>query len=148
MRRTLGGQYSFLIVTDRLDLDAQIAGTFAHCDVIADARAARIPDSAAVQDRLKLDLRVQFALVQKFKRFAPEGFTDKMDLIVLSDEVHRTQYGALAWNMRRALPKAKFLGFTGTPLIFGYHPGSAGAHAVRGKVTGGVQDAGVARRFS
>lgn len=107
VRRTLDGQYSFLIVTGRLDLDAQIAGTFAHCDVIADARAARIPDSAAVQDRLKLDLRVQFALVQKFKRFAPEGFTDKMDLIVLSDEVHRTQYGALAWNMRRALPCRK-----------------------------------------
>lgn len=117
VRRTLGGQYSFLVVTDRLDLDAQIAGTFAHCDVIADAKAARIPDSASVQDRLKLDLRVQFALVQKFKRFAPEGFTDKTDLIVLSDEAHRTQYGTLAWNMRRALPKAKFLGFTGTPLI-------------------------------
>ena len=117
VRRTLGGQYSFLVVTDRIDLDAQIAGTFAHCDVIADAKAARIPDSASVQDRLKLDLRVQFALVQKFKRFAPEGFTDKTDLIVLSDEAHRTQYGTLAWNMRRALPKAKFLGFTGTPLI-------------------------------
>ncbi len=117
VRRTLGGQYSFLVVTDRIDLDGQIAGTFAHCDVIADAKAARIPDSASVQDRLKLDLRVQFALVQKFKRFAPEGFTDKTDLIVLSDEAHRTQYGTLAWNMRRALPKAKFLGFTGTPLI-------------------------------
>lgn len=117
VRRTLGGQYSFLVVTDRIDLDAQIAGTFAHCDVIADAKAARIPDSASVQDRLNLDVRVQFALVQKFKRFAPEGFTDKTDLIVLSDEAHRTQYGRLAWNMRRALPKAKFLGFTGTPLI-------------------------------
>lgn len=117
VRRKLGGQYSFLVVTDRIDLDAQIAGTFAHCDVIADAKAARIPDSASVQDRLKLDLRLQFALVQKFKRFAPEGFTDKPDLIVLSDEAHRTQYGTLAWNMRRALPKAKFLGFTGTPLI-------------------------------
>jgi type I restriction enzyme, R subunit len=117
VRRTLGGQYSFLVVTDRIDLDGQIAGTFANCDVIADAKAARIPDSASVADRLNLDLRVQFALVQKFKRFAPEGFTGKADLIVLSDEAHRTQYGTLAWNMRRALPKAKFLGFTGTPLI-------------------------------
>jgi len=118
VRRTLGGQYSFLVVTDRIDLDGQIAGTFAHCDVIADAKAARIPDSASVQDRLGLKLRVQFALVQKFKKPPPQnGYTDEPNLIVLSDEAHRTQYGTLAWNMRRALPKAKFLGFTGTPLI-------------------------------
>ncbi len=118
VRRTLGGRYSFLVVTDRLDLDDQIATTFAQCDVIADAKAARIPDSASVVERLKRDLRVQFALVQKFKQRPPkEGLTDKADLIVLSDEAHRTQYGTLAWNMRHALPKAKFIGFTGTPLI-------------------------------
>ena len=118
VRRTLGGRYSFLVVTDRLDLDEQIATTFAQCDVIADAKTARIPDSASVVERLKLDLRVQFALVQKFKRRPPkEGLTDKPDLIVLSDEAHRTQYGTLAWNMRHALPRAKFIGFTGTPLI-------------------------------
>ena len=118
VRRTLGGQYSFLVVTDRLDLDTQIAGTFANCGVVTDAKAARIPDSASVQDRLKLDLRVQFALVHKFKRLPPkDARIEKPDLIVLSDEAHRTQYGALATNMRMALPKAKFLGFTGTPLI-------------------------------
>lgn len=115
--RTLGSNYSFLVVTDRIDLDDQIAGTFANCGVIGDAKATRIPDSASVADRLNLDMRVQFALVQKFKTFSAKGYTHKTDLIVLSDEAHRTQYGRLAWNMRRALPQAKFLGFTGTPLI-------------------------------
>jgi len=89
VRRTLGGRYSFLVVTDRLDLDEQIATTFAQCDVIADVKTARIPDSASVEERLKLDLRVQFALVQKFKRRPPkEGLTDKPDLIVLSGAIN------------------------------------------------------------
>lgn len=118
VRRTLGGQYSFLVVTDRLDLDAQIAGTFANCGVVTDPKAARIPDSASVLDRLQLDLRVQFALVHKFKHRPPkDSLSEKPNLIVLSDEAHRTQYGRLAMNMRMALPKAKFLGFTGTPLM-------------------------------
>lgn len=118
VRRALGGQYSFLVVTDRLDLDSQIAGTFANCGVVGDAKAARIPDSASVLERLQLDLRVQFTLVHKFKQRLPKAsLSEKPHLIVLSDEAHRTQYGRLAMNMRLALPKAKFLGFTGTPLI-------------------------------
>jgi type I restriction enzyme R subunit len=118
VRRTLGGQYSFLVVTDRLDLDSQIASTFSNCGVVTDSKAARIPDTASVLDRLQLDLRVQFALVQKFKNRPPkDSISEKPNLIVLSDEAHRTQYGRLAMNMRMTLPKAKFLGFTGTPLI-------------------------------
>jgi len=61
--------------------------------------------------------RYVFTLVHKFQ--TPEALTDRSDVIVLTDEAHRSQYDTLALNMRAALPKAMFLAFTGTPLIAG-----------------------------
>ena len=58
-----------------------------------------------------------FTLIQKF--LTPEKLSDRRDIIVLTDEAHRTQYDTLALNMRSALPNAIFLAFTGTPLIAG-----------------------------
>jgi type I restriction enzyme, R subunit len=116
---TVSAKYAFLVVTDRLDLDKQIASTFANCGQITDANAARIADSASVEARLKKSMRVQFCLVQKFRR-RPRTAMASPNLIVLSDEAHRTQNGALAKNMREALRASKFLGFTGTPLIETY----------------------------
>lgn len=57
------------------------------------------------------------AMIHKFSRLVDEAYSSREDIIVISDEAHRTQYGRLALNMRKAIPRAKFLGFTGTPLI-------------------------------
>ena len=60
-----------------------------------------------------------FTTIQKFNQEVDpdEGYTKRNDIIVITDEAHRTQYGTLALNMRNALPKANFIGFTGTPLF-------------------------------
>jgi type I restriction enzyme R subunit len=60
-----------------------------------------------------------FSLIQKFNQDVDpnEGYTQREDIIVITDEAHRTQYGTLALNMRNALPNASYIGFTGTPLF-------------------------------
>ena len=62
-----------------------------------------------------------FSLIQKFHRdvVPGKGYTARDDVIVITDEAHRTQYGTLALNMRNALPNAGYIGFTGTPLFTG-----------------------------
>ena len=63
-----------------------------------------------------------FTLIHKFRTEKGETHpvvSDRDDVIVITDEAHRTQYDTLALNMRNALPNAGFLGFTGTPLIAG-----------------------------
>ena len=66
-----------------------------------------------------------FTLIQKFNQDVDpaKGWSQRDDIIVISDEAHRTQYGRLALNMRNALPRACYIGFTGTPL-FGSCPES------------------------
>ena len=63
-----------------------------------------------------------FTLIQKFRTekggVYPE-ISNRRDIIVITDEAHRSQYDIFALNMRSALPNAAFLGFTGTPLIQG-----------------------------
>ena len=62
-----------------------------------------------------------FSLIQKFNQpVTPDNpYSTRDDIIVITDEAHRTQYGQLALNMRNALPKASYIGFTGTPLFKG-----------------------------
>ena len=117
IRRKLSASYTFVVVTDRAELDNQIAGTYTTT-----GRASAKADQAKSGDALRRMLRDQnrsyvFGLVQKYRERVTEAYSDRDDIIVLSDEAHRTQYGRLALNMRKGLPRAKFLGFTGTPLI-------------------------------
>ena len=72
---------------------------------------------AHLQELLRGNHRYVFTLVHKFQ--TPEELTEREDVIVLTDEAHRSQYDTLALNMRSAMPKATFLAFTGTPLIAG-----------------------------
>ena len=60
-----------------------------------------------------------FSLIQKFnQKVTPDNpYSKRDDIIVVTDEAHRTQYGELALNMRNALPNASYIGFTGTPLF-------------------------------
>ncbi|MBI2959185.1 MAG: type I restriction endonuclease subunit R, partial [Betaproteobacteria bacterium] len=120
VRRKLGGNYTFLILTDRDDLDTQIYKTFAGCRL---ADNDKDPCRAWSGEHLKAMLGEQkgfvFSLIQKFnQRVDPrDPYSPRDDLIVITDEAHRTQYGTLALNLRNALPNASYIGFTGTPLF-------------------------------
>jgi type I restriction enzyme, R subunit len=112
--RVLGGGYTFLLVTDRNELDKQIYGTFAGVGAVKD-KTARATSGAHLKELLKTDKRFLFSIIHKFN--FDEKITDRDNIIVISDEAHRTQGGSLAMNLRKALPNASFIGFTGTPLF-------------------------------
>jgi type I restriction enzyme R subunit len=115
--RKVPGNWTFVIVTDRVELDEQIAKTFAACGAVSDANACHAETGAELRELLAGNNRYVFTLIHKFQ--TPEVQCDRHDVIVLTDEAHRTQYDTLALNMRSALPNALFLAFTGTPLIAG-----------------------------
>ncbi len=120
VHRKVGGNFTFLVCTDREDLDRQIYETFAGC---GEANNDKDPCRASSGHHLRELIGQQkahiFTLIQKFNEsVSPEQpWSQRDDIIVLSDEAHRTQYGSLALNMRAALPRSSFLGFTGTPLF-------------------------------
>ena len=115
--RKLPGNWTFVVVTDRLELDQQIASTFAGCGAVADATQAHAGSGAELRELLAGNQRYVFTLIHKFQ--SADVLCDRSDVIVLTDEAHRSQYNTLALNMRAALPKATFVAFTGTPLIVG-----------------------------
>jgi type I restriction enzyme R subunit len=117
--RKLAGNWTFVVVTDRVELDEQIAKTFKTVGAVSEAEGDQCHASsgAHLRELLRGNHRYVFTLVHKFQ--TPEQLTDRADVIVLTDEAHRSQYDTLALNMRSALPRAMFLAFTGTPLIAG-----------------------------
>jgi len=117
--RKLAGNWTFAVVTDRVELDEQIAKTFKTVGAVSEAEGdqCHAASGAHLRELLRGNHRYVFTLVHKFQ--TPEALTDRSDVIVLTDEAHRSQYDTLALNMRAALPKAMFLAFTGTPLIAG-----------------------------
>jgi type I restriction enzyme R subunit len=120
VHRKLGGNFSFLILTDREDLDTQIYKTFAGCGVVDNDRDPCRASSGGHLNRLLAQHKSHiFSLIQKFNQVVnpDEGYTRRDDVVVITDEAHRTQYGTLALNMRNALPNAAYIGFTGTPLF-------------------------------
>ncbi|MCC5841859.1 MAG: type I restriction endonuclease subunit R [Opitutales bacterium] len=118
VRRRVSSKFTFLLMTDRTDLDAQIFRTFAGCGV-ADANAPRAKSGEDLEGLLKENHRFIFSLIHKFNKDVDpdQPYSRRDDIIVISDEAHRTQAGKLARNMRLALPNASFIGFTGTPLF-------------------------------
>jgi type I restriction enzyme R subunit len=117
--RKLAGNWTFVVVTDRVELDEQIAKTFKTTGAVSEAEGdeCHAASGAHLRELLRGNHRYVFTLVHKFQ--TPELLTERSDVIVLTDEAHRSQYDTLALNMRAALPKAMFLAFTGTPLIVG-----------------------------
>lgn len=119
--RKLSGTYTFLVVTDRTDLDNQIYDNFVDCGAITEEKA-QAESGKDLQRRLQEDHRYVFTLIQKFGTRKGERYpvvSRRSDIIVITDEAHRTQYDTLALNTRNALPNAAFIAFTGTPLIVG-----------------------------
>lgn len=117
--RKLAGNWTFVVVTDRVELDAQIAKTFKSVGAVSEAEGdeCHADSGSHLRELLRGNHRYVFSLVHKFQN--SEQLTDRPDVIVLTDEAHRSQYDTLALNMRSALPKALFMAFTGTPLIAG-----------------------------
>jgi type I restriction enzyme R subunit len=118
VRRVVPGNFTFVVMTDREDLDDQIFRTFVGCGT-ADEKTPRAASGQALKSLLQENHRFVFSLVHKFnQKVNPnEPYSKRDDIIVISDEAHRTQAGKLARNMRLALPNASFIGFTGTPLL-------------------------------
>ena len=118
VRRRLEGNFTFLLMTDRNDLDSQIYKTFVGCG-IADDQTPRAASGDDLEKLLKENHRYIFSLIHKFNKDVDpkRPYSERDDIIVISDEAHRTQAGRLARNMRLALPNAAFIGFTGTPLF-------------------------------
>ena len=117
VHRKLGGNFTFLVLTDRDDLDNQIYKTFAGCGVVNKDTDCRASSGAHLSRLLGEHKSHIFSLIQKFNVNTTESYTQRDDIIVITDEAHRTQYGILALNMRNALPNAGYIGFTGTPLL-------------------------------
>ena len=114
------GSYTFLIVTDRNELDKQIYGTFSGIGAVPQIKAGskdslKANSGVHLKELLRSDHRYLFTLIHKFN--FEEEITKRDNIIVISDEAHRTQGGNLAMSMRNALPNASFIGFTGTPLF-------------------------------
>ena len=117
--RKLHGNFSFLVVTDRENLDGQIAKTFVRCGVVKEKDPARPKNAEKLRAALESNNLFTFTLIQKF-RYDPGReypvLSTRNDIIVMVDEAHRTQYMDLAANMRKGLPNANYIAFTGTPL--------------------------------
>jgi type I restriction enzyme R subunit len=119
--RTVPGNWTFVIVTDRKELDEQIYKTFLDTGAVTSTEA-HAETGEHLKTLLAADHRYVFTLIHKFNTrdgAAYPKLSDRRDIIVITDEAHRTQYDRLALNMRSALPNAAFLGFTGTPLMGG-----------------------------
>lgn len=120
VHRKLGGNFTFVVLTDRDDLDTQLYKTFAGCGVVDNDRdPCRASSGQHLSTLLAEHKAYVFSLIQKFNQEVNpgEGYTARNDVIVITDEAHRTQYGTLALNLRNALPNASYMGFTGTPLF-------------------------------
>ena len=117
------GNWTFVLVTDRKELDEQLYGDFADSGVITTGQQVHADSSAHLRELLGQEHRYVFTLIHKF--IPPEQgqpmpvLSERHDIVVITDEAHRSQYDTRAANMRLALPNASFLGFTGTPLIAG-----------------------------
>lgn len=113
-----------IVLTDRNDLDNQIYSNFSTSrDILRDIE--RADSIASLEKMLQREAGgILFSTMQKFRdeEYSKESFiqvNERENIIVIADEAHRTQYGTktgYARNMRKALPNATFIGFTGTPI--------------------------------
>lgn len=114
------GNFTFLVVTDREDLDTQIYKNFLRTEFITDKDKVQPANSKQLREELKTNKSILFTLIHKFRYDKGKKYpvlSERDDIIVIADEAHRTQYKDLAENMRTGLPNAQFLAFTGTPLL-------------------------------
>lgn len=119
IRRKFEGSPTFVILTDRDELNKQISDTFENCGLLGDVKASRFIATSGddLIQKLKGNPSFIFTLIQKFNKPDAEPILPDHDVIIMSDEAHRSQYGIFADNMMKLLPTAARIGFTGTPLL-------------------------------
>ncbi len=120
IRRKMPGTPTFVILTDRDELNTQISDTFENCGLLGkDIKASQYiaTSGSDLVQKLKGNPSFIFTLIQKFNKPNEEPIYPDHDIIIISDEAHRSQYGIFADNMMKLLPTAARIGFTGTPLL-------------------------------
>ena len=119
IRRRFEGSPTIVILTDREELNKQISDTFENCGLLGKTKAAQFiaASGSDLVDKLRGNLSFIFTLIQKFNRPKEAPIYPDHDILILSDEAHRSQYGIYADNMIKLLPTASRIGFTGTPLL-------------------------------
>ena len=118
--RKIPGNWTFVVVTDRKELDNQIYKTFASTSGVLTQQEVHADSVMHLRQLLSEDHRYIFTLIHKFQTQGGGKhpvLSERSDIIVITDEAHRSQYHTLALNMRTALPNAAFIAFTGTPLM-------------------------------
>ena len=119
IRRKFAGSPTFVILTDRDELNKQISDTFENCGLLGKTKAAQFIAASGddLVQKLKGNPSFIFTLIQKFNKPNAAPIYPDHDIIIMSDEAHRSQYGIFADNMMKLLPTAARIGFTGTPLL-------------------------------
>ena len=119
IRRKFEGSPTFVILTDRDELNTQISDTFENCGLLGKAKVSKYIATSGddLVQKLKGNPSFIFTLIQKFNQSDIEPIYPDHDIIIVSDEAHRSQYGIFADNMMKLLPTAARIGFTGTPLL-------------------------------
>lgn len=119
IRRKFSGSPTIVILTDREELNKQISGTFESCGLLGKTKAARFMAQSGLDliEKLKGNPGFIFTLIHKFNVPDAEPIYPEHDILIISDEAHRSQNGIFADNMMHLLPTASRIGFTGTPLF-------------------------------
>ncbi|MCQ2259231.1 MAG: HsdR family type I site-specific deoxyribonuclease, partial [Bacteroidaceae bacterium] len=119
IRRKFEGSPTIVVLTDRDELNKQISDTFENCGLLGGLKAKQFIAHSGDDLRQKLQGNPSFifSLIQKFNKADAEPVYPDHDIIVMSDEAHRTQNGVFADNLMHMLPTANRIGFTGTPLL-------------------------------
>ena len=119
IRRKFEGSPTIVVLTDRDELNKQISDTFENCGLLGAQKAKQFIAQSGEDLRTKLTGNPSFifSLIQKFNQPKAAPIYPDHDIIVMSDEAHRTQNGIFADNMMHMLPTAHRIGFTGTPLL-------------------------------
>lgn len=119
IRRKFDGSPTILVLTDRDELNKQISDTFENCGLLGAQKAKQFIAQSGedLKSKLKGNPSFIFSLIQKFNQPNADPIYPDHDIIVMSDEAHRTQNGIFADNLMHMLPTANRIGFTGTPLL-------------------------------
>ena len=115
---------TIVVLTDRNDLDDQLFGTFSRCQDLLRQPPTQAESRADLRKKLSVESGgVVFTTIQKFfpeeKGDRHPTLSERRNIVVIADEAHRSQYDFVdgyARHMRDALPRASFVGFTGTPI--------------------------------
>ncbi len=119
IRRKFPGSPTIVVLTDREELNKQICGTFEACGLLGktDGKKFMATSGTDLVNKLKGNPSFIFTLIQKFNKPDEPPIYPDYDILIISDEAHRSQYGVFAENIEKLLPTASRIGFTGTPLL-------------------------------